>query len=132
MNAVVSILLISILVVCDSVYAQNPTVTAGQWVSIGPDAGTVRALAINPANPSIGYAGTAWGGIFKTTDDGGHWSAANNGVDYWVAAGYRTATFVNALAIDPVTPTTVYAGTFAGPVHERRCWQQLECHATDD
>ena len=40
--------------------------------------------------------------MFKSTDGGGHWSAANTGL---------TTMCVNALAIDPQTPSTLYAGT---------------------
>jgi photosystem II stability/assembly factor-like uncharacterized protein len=43
--------------------------------------------------------------VFKSTDGGGHWSAVNTGL---------TITDVVALAIDPATPTTLYAGTFGG------------------
>ena len=51
--------------------------------------------------PTTLYAGT-WGGVFKSTNGGGNWSAVNTGL---------TDTYVNALAIDPATPATLYAGT---------------------
>ena len=41
-------------------------------------------------------------GVFKSTNGGANWSAANTGL---------TNTDVRALAIDPATPTTLYAGT---------------------
>ena len=44
-------------------------------------------------------------GVFKSTNGGGNWSPANTGL---------TATTVHTLAIDPVTPTTLYAGTDDG------------------
>ncbi len=75
------------------------------WTSNGPDGGSILALAIDPANPAILYAGTDGAGVFKSTDGAGHWNAANTGL---------TSITVNALAIDPVTPTTLYAGTSAG------------------
>ena len=62
----------------------------------------VHALAINPATPSTLYAGTYGGGVFKSTDSGGTWTAANRGL---------TNPNVKALAIDPSTPATLYAGT---------------------
>ena len=40
--------------------------------------------------------------MFKSTNGGGNWSAVNTGL---------TSTDVLALAIDPATPTTLYAGT---------------------
>ena len=65
----------------------------------------VHALAIDPVTPTTLYAGTDGGGVFKSTDGGGNWSAINTGL---------TNTYVYALAIDPVTPTTLYAGTYDG------------------
>ena len=43
--------------------------------------------------------------MFKSVDGGGDWSGINIGL---------TNTHVNALAIDPVTPSTLYAGTGGG------------------
>ena len=48
------------------------------------------------------------GGVFKSTDGGGTWSAANTGLS--------SSPDVNALAIDPTTPSTLYAGTNGGGV----------------
>jgi photosystem II stability/assembly factor-like uncharacterized protein len=71
------------------------------WTSIGPEGGQIYALAIDPVTPGTLYA-AADGGVFKSTDGGKHWRAANAGLtDY----------FVYALAVDPVTPRTLYAGT---------------------
>ena len=64
----------------------------------------VRALAIDPTTPATLYAGTSGDGVFKSTDSGGTWAAANTGL---------TTLHVNALAIDPATPATLYAGTAA-------------------
>ena len=74
------------------------------WTSNGPEGGSVNALAIDPATPVTLYAGT-WGGVFKSTNGGGNWSAVNTDL---------TNTFVHAVAIDPVTPSTLYAGTIGG------------------
>ena len=71
----------------------------------------VGALAIDPSNPAIVYAGTGTGtftaaGIFKTTDGGATWTATNTGLpDVFT---------VHALAIDPSNPAIVYAGTGTG------------------
>jgi photosystem II stability/assembly factor-like uncharacterized protein len=46
-------------------------------------------------------------GVFKSTDGGAHWSPANTGL---------TNTSIQALAVDPSNPATVYAGTAAGGV----------------
>ena len=65
----------------------------------------VRALAIDPAAPSTLYAGTWGGGVFKSTNSGGTWTAINAGL---------TDPFISALAIDPSAPATLYAGTASG------------------
>jgi photosystem II stability/assembly factor-like uncharacterized protein len=79
------------------------------WTSLGgPDGGIVRALAVDPVTPSTVYAATDGGGVFKSADGGGSWTAIN--------AGLSSGSTVMALAVDPVTPSTVYAGTNGGGV----------------
>jgi photosystem II stability/assembly factor-like uncharacterized protein len=78
----------------------------------------VRALVIDPTTPTTLYVGTQYGGVdgsvdgsgavFKSTDGAASWQAANGGL---LPAGGGG---IGALAIDPVTPTTLYAGTFGG------------------
>jgi photosystem II stability/assembly factor-like uncharacterized protein len=75
------------------------------WTTNGPEGGDIWALAIDPANPAKLYAGTYGGGVFKSTDSGGTWTAANTGL---------TSLYVYTLAIDPSTPTSIYAGTHGG------------------
>ena len=81
--------------------AQVPT-----WTSNGPEGGSIATLAIDPVTPTTLYAGTGFGGVFKSSDGGGNWSAINDGL---------TNTNVQALAIDPTT-STPYAGTGGGGV----------------
>jgi hypothetical protein len=77
----------------------------GVWTTGGPFGGaTVRALAIDPATSTRLYAGTysgTGGGVFKSTDSGGSWTAANTGLPNEQ---------VRALAINPASPATLYAG----------------------
>src|SRR3989442_1419044 len=76
------------------------------WTSTnGPGGGSIGALAIDPVTPSTLYAGAYSGGVFKSTDGGGGWTAVNTGL---------TDGYVLALAIDPQTPATLYAGTDNG------------------
>jgi hypothetical protein len=49
------------------------------WTSHGPPGGSVRALAIAPSAPATLYAGTLGAGVFKSTDAGVTWNAANAG-----------------------------------------------------
>jgi photosystem II stability/assembly factor-like uncharacterized protein len=80
------------------------------WRATGFRQNSVFALAIDPQAPATLYAGTRRfylngdrAGVVKSTDGGASWSAVNTGLPN--AA-------VVALAIDPQTPTTLYAGTF--------------------
>lgn len=72
----------------------------GLLTSPGPAGSAVTTLAIDPANPANLYAGTTAWGLFKSTDGGGTWTESNLGVKFFQ---------VNDLAIDPFTPTTIYA-----------------------
>ena len=59
--------------------------TGHGWVSIGPsglaqadanatlNVGRVNDLAFDPNNPSLMYASTAWGGVFRSTNAGAYW-----------------------------------------------------------
>ncbi len=83
------------------------------WTRTGclPEEIHVNALAIDPVNPDIVYAGTLsifnggrWVNLFKTTDGGKCWCpiVVGSGGHSW------------ALAIDPVDTRTLYAGTEYG------------------
>ena len=101
------VLLIGLLALFTTSQAGLVSAGTNVWTSNGPEGGTIYALAIDPATPATLYAGTWGGGVFKSTNGGGNWSAVNTGL---------TNTTVRALAIDPVTPATLYAGTDGGGV----------------
>src|SRR3989441_4295996 len=61
---------------------------------------TVQALAVDPTNAQIVYAGTTFG-VYKTVDGGANWLRVDSGVQ---------DTNVLALAIDPNAPCTIYGG----------------------
>jgi hypothetical protein len=61
---------------------------------------TVQALAVDPTNAQIVYAGTTFG-VYKTMDGGANWLRVDSGVQ---------DTNVLALAIDPNAPCTIYGG----------------------
>ena len=105
--------------------------TQNIWTSHGPYGGTITALAIDSQTPTTLYAGTLVGGVYKSVDGGESWQAINTGLaDVSTRKGSLTAPtapyvptdqvlahlHVTALAIDPLTPTTVYAGTRSGDV----------------
>ena len=61
----------------------------------------VTALAIDPSNPAVLYAGTSTGGVFKTANGGLTWTPAN--------AGIGTSN-ISHLVVDPRNANVVYAG----------------------
>lgn len=101
------------------------------WASTGPGidlhqgSATVRSLAVDPVDSRNVYAGLSLphgtnavgGAIYKSADAGASWTL--------VQAGMPWTDIVYALAVDPATPTTVYAGTSAGDV-----WKSKDGGAT--
>ncbi len=59
-------------------------------------------LALDPLHPGTLYAG-GYGAVFKTTDGAAHWTSGTNGLP--------ATAIVQTVAVDPVTPTTLYLGT---------------------
>ena len=73
----------------------------------------VVSLAIDPHHPEIMYAGTT-GGVYRTKNSGDNWVKVTEGM---VAADAKMASMamgVNSLAIDPINPRIIYAGTTQG------------------
>lgn len=69
----------------------------------------VRSLAVGPGNANVLCALTS-GGVFKSTDAAGSWSAANTGLPYYTTTqGPRYADVVSVV-IDPANPMVMYAG----------------------
>ena len=66
---------------------------------------SVSALAIDSVTPSMLYAGTDANGLYKSTNGGASWTAVNNGLP--ISA-------IHSIAINPVTPSTLYVATAAG------------------
>jgi photosystem II stability/assembly factor-like uncharacterized protein len=65
---------------------------------------TIGALAVDPGNPQVVYAGTG-SGVYKSTNGGGTWNLVNGGLDI---------TSVHSLVIVPTNPQTVYVGAYNG------------------
>src|SRR5262249_11681896 len=76
------------------------------WKSLGAPTSEVRALAVDPSNPDVVYAGSwnADGGVFKTTNGGTSWTKVSNGIPD--KAG------IAALAVDKSNPSRVAAATY--------------------
>jgi len=93
-------------VMCAVVFVAGPASTAradiNVWTTHGPEGWPVVALAVDPTTPGTVYAGTQYGGVFKSTDGALSWQAISTGL---------TDMDVSTLAIDPIVPSTLYAGT---------------------
>jgi photosystem II stability/assembly factor-like uncharacterized protein len=105
----------TILYVVSSGGASKSTDGGGTWSGVGPSltqSDYVMALAIDPQTPTTLYAGTWLSGIFKSTDGGASWSAVNTGQQGSGFGWPGSHPDVSPLAIDPRTPSTLYAGFF--------------------
>lgn len=76
-----------------------------RWTPLGPDGGTVTALATDPQVHGTLYAGTAGGAVWKSLDGGAHWFAASEGL---------ASSDITALAVAPGGSGRVWAGTPGG------------------
>ncbi|MCE3229609.1 MAG: hypothetical protein K0S32_4160 [Bacteroidetes bacterium] len=83
--------------------------TVANWTPLGPfgspaggDAGRVQVIRMHPTNPNTFYVGTAAGGLWETTNGGTSYTTTT---DQFVSLG------ISDIAIDPVTPTIMYAAT---------------------
>ena len=76
----------------------------GGWEATGPTnvGGRVTAIAIDPSDQDIVYAGCAEGGILRTADGGQSWEPIFDD---------QASLSMGAVAIDPSDPQVIYAGT---------------------
>lgn len=79
----------------------------------------VNALVVDPANPQVLYAGTDFGGVYRTENGGGTWEERSNGF----ASSFRT---VRGLAVGGAG--TVFSTTYAGvyrTTNDGATWSRL-------
>jgi photosystem II stability/assembly factor-like uncharacterized protein len=123
----------------------SPTNVLDAWTPLGPGnvGGRTRVIRYHPTNHNIVFAAGVSGGVWKSEDEGTSWRP--------IAEGLANLA-VNALAIDPRQPDTMYAGTGEGYFREEirgtglplrgsgifvtrdggGSWQRLASTATDD
>lgn len=107
-------------------FAMQASAGLYEWETNGPYGGDTRAIAIDPIYPTTLYAGlNARGGIYKSTNGGDSWSAIGSGL---MDSASVEVYGVYSIAIDPITPTTLYAATYNGGVFKSTNggsnWQQ--------
>jgi len=74
------------------------------WISVGPTniEGRITAIAIDPLNHQIVYAGCANGGLWKST----------NFCQSWISVfDNQNTSSIGALAVNPANPNIIYCGT---------------------
>jgi photosystem II stability/assembly factor-like uncharacterized protein len=69
----------------------------------------VTALAVDPGQDEVVYAGTKNAGIFKSLNGGSTWELMSDGL---------RVLDIRALAIDPRSPQTLYVGAENGGIHK--------------
>jgi photosystem II stability/assembly factor-like uncharacterized protein len=69
---------------------------------IGPPGNRTSAVVGVPGDPNVYYVGAASGGVWKSTDGGGHWKAIFDD---------QPAQSIGAIAIAPSDPNVVWVGT---------------------
>ncbi len=96
----------------------------GLWFFAGPSsiAGRVRVVKYHPTDPNIMYAGSASGGLFKSTNGGGSWFALTDKLPT-LAIGH--------MAFDPVNPDIIYIGTGEGSMNWDKVYGDGVYRSTD-
>jgi len=77
---------------------------APKWKLAGPTniGGRISALAFNPKDTRIIYAGAATGGVFKSSDRGATWQPIFD---------EQAVLPIGDIAVDPINPNVIYVGT---------------------
>lgn len=90
------------------------------WERIGPEGGSICALASAPSRPAVVYAGTAeFGGVFRSVDRGQTWRFAGAGL------GLRPACSLAVDARDPSRLWTVALGSLFTSSDAGAHWEPL-------
>jgi photosystem II stability/assembly factor-like uncharacterized protein len=87
------------------VLASSNRPLSAQWARSGLDGKIVTAIAADPSNASILYAGAQLDGLWKSVDGGVSWTSARTGY---------TGDIAVAIAVEPSSPATVWAGSNSG------------------
>lgn len=77
------------------------------WTALGPNniGGRTRAIAVDPSNSSIIYAGSVSGGVWKSTNGGASWLPTDDFADNLA---------ITSIVIDPSNSSIIYAATGEG------------------
>lgn len=88
------------------------TSNSGQtWHSVSPMYTNALTFAFDPELPNVIYAGTQFGGVWKSVDGGETWFTANDGLPTGTSGG---AYYITSLLIHPEHDQWLYAATSVG------------------
>jgi photosystem II stability/assembly factor-like uncharacterized protein len=79
--------------------------TAQSWVGVGPPGGELDFIVVAPSNPTIVYASSRFGGVFRSLDGGETFDPTVEGLP---------TEQVQCLAVSPADSKTIYAGASSG------------------
>ncbi len=79
----------------------------GSWTWLGPGniGGRIRAILVHPTNPNTIWAGTATGGVWKTTNGGASWFPLED---------FMASLAIGCMAMHVSAPDTLYVGSGEG------------------
>jgi photosystem II stability/assembly factor-like uncharacterized protein len=98
----ITLLLVITIFALNCALAQQTNTDALRWRYIGPVGNRTTSVVGVPGQPYVYYAGSASGGIFKTTDGGIHWEPIFDA---------QPVSSIGSLAIAGSDPNIVWAGT---------------------
>jgi hypothetical protein len=96
-------------------YCCTNTVPPQPISTYGNAGGRITSLVTDPTNAAVLYAGSAGGGIWKTTDSGSTWTPLTD---------TQASLAIGALAIDP-TGRVIYAGTGEANLYDAQSGQGI-------
>ncbi|HWR13367.1 MAG TPA: hypothetical protein VN577_00955 [Terriglobales bacterium] len=79
---------------------------SAQWISLGPNGGDARSLAVDPSNPDRVFLGTSAGELFLSTDRGASWTR-------YAHLGENYDYVLDHIAIVPSDPAVMYVSAWS-------------------
>ncbi len=83
----------------------NGWAVAQQWLTVGPEGGTVRSLTLDPKNPDRIFLGTSAGRLYLSTDNGVNWSR-------YAQLGTTAEMVLDHVVIDPNNSRIMYVAAW--------------------
>ena len=85
--------------------------------------GDASAIAVDPTNPQLVYAGTSFT-VARSTNGGASWASSS------LRSNFQSGEFVKSLTIDPNNPSTIYAAIFPAQSNPRSAFRSADAGRT--